>query len=236
LVQRTEIEPRPALLRYGMAVFVIALAVAGRALVQHYGGSAYRFPIFQLAIIAAALYGSWGPGLLAVLLATIAWAWFITPAGSFRVDQLADLLNILAVAAVNILIVWGFSIARREISEYGRSEPGTPKQSRWTRIKLRSLNKRAERELTPKVKPRRAYRGSRLTLGCLCAVALLLAIFGTWGTFTTAGTTYFDDEAWLVPLFCLAMAPAILIFGVGFLPVYSFERNAPQTGWGRTGQ
>ena len=56
-------------------------------------------------------------------------------------------------------------------------------------------------------------------------VALFLGAFGSWGTFTTAGGRYFDDEAWLVPLFSLALALAILLFAIGFLPVHSIDRD-----------
>ena len=49
------------------------------------------------------------------MLATIAWAWFLPPLGTLHIDQLADVLNLFTVAGINVLIVGGFSIARRQL-------------------------------------------------------------------------------------------------------------------------
>jgi hypothetical protein len=155
----------------------------------------------------------------------MAWAWFLPPSGTFHIDQLADMLNLLTFAGVNVLIVAGFSIARRQLVKEAPHEEGTFKGAHSGFVKVfQSSQTQAGQPYI--AKSRHTYRNPRLALAVLGLVAIFLGVFGSWGTFTTAGSAYFDDEAWLVPLFCLAMAPAILIFAIGFLPVHSIDRDA----------
>ncbi len=71
-------------------------------------------PPFILAVAIAALYGGWGPGVLASILSVVALAtWFFPPFGSDTAADLARLLLFLTVALVTSWIA-GSVIRRRE--------------------------------------------------------------------------------------------------------------------------
>jgi PAS domain S-box-containing protein len=88
---------RPALLRYGVAILALALAVLVRTLVQPLFGETTPFLFFFPAIMVAAWYGGLGPGLLVTgLSAAAANYFFIPPTFSFRVP------NLLSVAQIGV--------------------------------------------------------------------------------------------------------------------------------------
>ena len=79
-------ETRPAWARYGMALILVAIAGCCNYLMPPvYGESHYFF--FSAAILAGALFGGFGPGLLATAVSGLASAYlFIAPFHSFRVE------------------------------------------------------------------------------------------------------------------------------------------------------
>ncbi|HEY2589084.1 MAG TPA: DUF4118 domain-containing protein [Tepidisphaeraceae bacterium] len=196
---------RSILGRYALCLLAMTLAVAGRAWAQRMGWGPYRFPFVQCGIILSAALGGIGPGMLAVVLGALAWCIFLPPAGRFWIAQPIDLLNLLTFSGVNILIVWAFATVRQRWAS-GQSAPhphdavAAPNYGR-PHLRLQSPG----------------------ALVVLLLVVTALAAFGCWGTFTVAGAAHFDDESTTIPLTCLGLAPALLIFGIGFLPVLSFR-------------
>jgi PAS domain S-box-containing protein len=66
------------ILRYGVPVLAVALSLAGTFLLQPYD---FRTPLFLLSIMISTWVGGIGPGMLAVLLSTLAINLFLSPAG-----------------------------------------------------------------------------------------------------------------------------------------------------------
>src|SRR5262249_47012406 len=77
---------RPVWVRYGVAVILVAFAACcNYFLPPVYGESHYFF--FSAAILASALFGGLGPGLMATAVSALASAYlFITPFYSFRIE------------------------------------------------------------------------------------------------------------------------------------------------------
>lgn len=77
---------QPAWVRYGAALILVAIAGTCNYLMPPvYGESHYFF--FSVAILAAALLGGWGPGILATTVSALVSAYlFIAPFHSFRVE------------------------------------------------------------------------------------------------------------------------------------------------------
>jgi hypothetical protein len=195
--------------RYAVCLLAMGFAIAGRAWAEHMGWGPYRFPFVQAGVIVAAAFGGVGPGMLAVVLGTFGWFLFLPPVGTFRIEQPIDFFNLIASAGVNVLIVWAFATARK----------------RW---RASSSGQAAGAGATATGRPRpQILLQSPAALAGLLAVVAAMAAFGCWGMFIPAGAARFDDETALIPLTCLGAAPALLIMGLGFLPVFSF--HAPRT-------
>ena len=94
----------PVLLRYGVAVASVSVAVIGTLPL---GPNAFVGPFFFLAVILSAWFGGGRPGLVATVLATLAQAYFfLPPVYSLRVDppnQVPLLLFLLSALIVSWL-------------------------------------------------------------------------------------------------------------------------------------
>ena len=91
---------------YAVAVLAAVAATAARWLVYHFEHGRAPFFLFVPAVIAAALYGGWGPGLLATALcaaASVYWSW---PVNTAYVRPSPDWLLIGLCVLVNVLVVW----------------------------------------------------------------------------------------------------------------------------------
>lgn len=194
----------------------MAFVVAGLAWAEHMGWGPYRFPFVQAGIIVSAALGGVGPGVLAIVLGNFAWFMFMPPAGKFYLANSIDWVNLVAFTGVDVLIVWAFatprhrwSVARIPVASHGVTRPQDG-----------SAASTSER--------RHFLLQSPGILVGLLVVVVALAGFGCWGMFSTAGAAHFDDESMLIPLACLGLAPAILIFGIGLLPVVSLHGSAPR--------
>jgi PAS domain S-box-containing protein len=96
---------RPALLRYGVAVLALALALLIRLPLQPLLGNANPFLFFFPAIMAAAWYGGFGPGLLATGLSAVAANFFfIPPTFSFHVPNLSSAVQIGIFGGIGVFI------------------------------------------------------------------------------------------------------------------------------------
>jgi PAS domain S-box-containing protein len=92
--------------RYGLAVACVLGAVALRAALYPAVGGGLPFLTFFPAIIAAALYGGLGPGLLAVVLSTVAAALWFEPRGTLLLTRAGDGAALVLFVLVSLLIVW----------------------------------------------------------------------------------------------------------------------------------
>jgi PAS domain S-box-containing protein len=96
---------RPAFLRYGLAILVLAVAVLVRLPFQPLLGETTPFLFFFPAIMAAAWYGGLGPGLLATGLSAVAANYFfMAPTFSFRVPNLASAVQIGLFSGIGVFI------------------------------------------------------------------------------------------------------------------------------------
>jgi two-component system cell cycle sensor histidine kinase/response regulator CckA len=69
---RTQISPRQTLLRYGLALLAVAIAVLCRAPLEGVLGHRSAFPLFTLAVMLSGWYGGFKPGMLATVLGGLA--------------------------------------------------------------------------------------------------------------------------------------------------------------------
>lgn len=187
----------------------MALALGGRVWAEYMGWGPYRFPFVQCGIIVAAVFGGVGPGMLAVVLGTFGWFILLPPVGTFRLEHPIDVFNLIAFAGVNALIVWAFATARKRL---------------WAPSSVQAAG--ADAIATGRPRPQVLLQSPAALAGLLAVVAAMAA-FGCWGMFIPAGAARFDDETALIPLACLGAAPALLIVGLGFLPVFSFHAPTP---------
>jgi len=115
---------RPVILRYGLAVFSVCLALGGALLIERF--HLRNMTLFLCAIATAAWYGGAGAALLALLLSCISFAYFfIEPRSALPYFILFVLFTAL---------ITGFSTVRRRIQ-------GELLQSR---VELEALNKELE--------------------------------------------------------------------------------------------
>ncbi len=100
-------DPRPALLRYGSAVLITALAVLIRIPLSLVLGSGVPFILFFPTVTLAAWYGGLGPGLLATgLSALAATILYIEPIYSFSITNLTDAVRLLLFVGGGSFISW----------------------------------------------------------------------------------------------------------------------------------
>jgi len=104
------------LLRYGLAVVSVAIALGMALPLQAYGFRDVELPLFALAIVLTAWHAGIGPSVLAVALSVACFDFFFTePYYSFTVS-IRDLANFL------LFVVWGviaasFVVVRRRVEE-----------------------------------------------------------------------------------------------------------------------
>jgi PAS domain S-box-containing protein len=76
---RRERQPRPFVLRYGVAVVSVAVLTGVRLLVKPHLGGDIPFGFFYIAILFTAWYGGFGPSMLALALGTLSAICFFLP-------------------------------------------------------------------------------------------------------------------------------------------------------------
>ncbi|HXJ77799.1 MAG TPA: PAS domain S-box protein [Candidatus Methylomirabilis sp.] len=106
-----------AVLRYGVAVASVAVAVIGTLLL---GPNASVGPLYFLAVILSAWFGGGGPGLVTAILGTLARAYFLPPSDSLRVDppnQVPLLLFLLSA----VLVCWLTTRMNRSLAQLERA-------------------------------------------------------------------------------------------------------------------
>jgi len=104
--------------RYGVAVAVVGVTLLAELLLSPLIGGQGPFGpfiLFSIAVMAGALFGGLGPGLLATVLAALAGVYFFLPAqGSFAVAGFGEGLSLLLFVAEGTLITTLVVATRRE--------------------------------------------------------------------------------------------------------------------------
>src|SRR5688572_12094266 len=97
--------PRPAWLRFGVAVISVAVGWGLRhALTPLIGPTELPFTVFFLPVVVAAAFGGWRAALLAILLAGLAIRWsFLEPLHSFSIPPWNGVVGLLIFIVVSLL-------------------------------------------------------------------------------------------------------------------------------------
>src|SRR5215472_6073306 len=99
-----------AIWRYGMAALLVAAALGVRFAFDPIPGRHSPFLVFPIAILLAARFGGWLPGLVATLLSTLGgWYFFISPPFSFAIEDKGDAedLAVYVISATGISLLGG---------------------------------------------------------------------------------------------------------------------------------
>lgn len=102
-----------ALLRYGVAVLAVAIALIVRLPVWSVLGKDAPFLTFFPAVLVSAVYGGFGAGLFATFLSGLIANYFVVPpAFSFSLTQPADVANLIVYFGTGVFISWlgGFRV------------------------------------------------------------------------------------------------------------------------------
>jgi K+-sensing histidine kinase KdpD len=101
------------ILRYGLSVVCVAIALGLALTLQHYQFRDVELPVFSLAVAIATWYGGIGASVLAILLSTMCFNYFfVEPIHSFAVST-QDLPYFLTFLASAILVAWFSAVSRR---------------------------------------------------------------------------------------------------------------------------
>jgi len=119
----------PHYVSYGMAILLVAAALALRSGLGYTFGLMPTYVTFYPALIFAALVGGLGPGLLATALgAILADLFFIPPIGSFRIDAPGELVGLILFCCTGTLISY---IAARMRSVRAEAEVARQSEERF---------------------------------------------------------------------------------------------------------
>ena len=103
----------PAIQRHGLAVLSVAIALGMALLLQRYHFRGVEFPLFLFAIALTVWYAGVGPGILAVVLSSLAFDYFFTePIYSLYVTT-AELPYYMLFILFALLLTWFSAIRRR---------------------------------------------------------------------------------------------------------------------------
>ena len=112
----TILKDLPPLLRYGLAVGSVALALGLALLLERYSFRGVEFPLFLFAIAVSVWYAGLWPGVLAVVLSALAFNYFFTePLYTFYVSRV-DLPYYVVFILFASLLTW-FSTIRRRVEQ-----------------------------------------------------------------------------------------------------------------------
>jgi PAS domain S-box-containing protein len=98
---------RPLPVRYGMAVLSVTVAVLIKLPLDPLGGVDTPFLLFLGAVMVAAWFGGWGPGVLALVVAVaLADYFFLPPIYSFGIAAPSHQVGLVLFILEAILIIW----------------------------------------------------------------------------------------------------------------------------------
>jgi PAS domain S-box-containing protein len=108
-------DPSP-ILRYGLAVMSVAIAVGTALLSERHGFRSVELPLFLFAIALSVWYGGVGPAILAVVSSSVAFDFFFTdPRYSLYVTS-SELPYYVCFISFALLVAW-FSAVRRRVEQ-----------------------------------------------------------------------------------------------------------------------
>jgi signal transduction histidine kinase len=107
---------RSPILRYGLSVVCVAIALGLALSLEHYGFQNVESPLFDLAIVVTAWFAGVGPSVLAVVLSIACFTYFFTePLYPFEISS-GDLPYAFLFVAWAVIVA-GFVTVRRRIEE-----------------------------------------------------------------------------------------------------------------------
>ena len=108
--------PMPAILRYGIAVLSVAIAIGlGFFLLQHFEA---KLTPFLFAVAATVWYAGTGPGVLAIVLSVLSLNYFfLRPVFSFSSISYADLVYLTFCTFCALAVGWVSAVQRRAAQE-----------------------------------------------------------------------------------------------------------------------
>ena len=113
-------DPRRTALEYAGAIAAVALATGGTIAIKGVMGTSVSILFFP-AVLFSAIYGGYGPALLATVLSTAALAYFfVRPYWSFDVGA-DDIVRLAAFAIVGLVTASISSARKRAEDEIGRA-------------------------------------------------------------------------------------------------------------------
>jgi PAS domain S-box-containing protein len=118
----------PPILRYSLAVVSVALMVGLALLLEHFGFRGVEFPLFLFAIAVSVWYAGLWPGVLAVVLSSLAFNYYFTePLYTFYVARVDVPYYVIFILFASLL-AWFSTIRRRVEQELLRSQDELQKE------------------------------------------------------------------------------------------------------------
>ncbi len=167
----------PALFRYRLAVLSVAAALAVTLSLDNFHWP-HPFTFYLLGAVAITFwYGGTGPGVLAVLLSTIAFGYFHRPPPDSGVAEIPYLINYVVVA---LLISWVSTSRRRAERSLSKARSELELKVAERTATLRRVNEELNAEITERRRAEEALRISeQVTRGQVEALAHSLDVLAT---------------------------------------------------------
>src|SRR5215471_14394780 len=125
-----------AIWRYGMAALAVAAALGVRFAFDPILGRHSPFLVFPIAILLAARFGGWLPGLVATLLSALGgWYFFISPPFTFAIQDKGDAEDL----AVYVISATGISLLGAQLRESLISKTKSEQAAKQSESTVRAL-------------------------------------------------------------------------------------------------
>src|SRR5215467_5553189 len=137
LLKRITADPKySAIWRNGMAALTVVAALGIRFAIDPILGRHSPFLVFPIAILLAARFGGWLPGLAATLLSTLGgWYFFISPPFSFAIEDKGEAEDL----AVYVISATGISLLGAQIRESLLSKKKSEQAAKQSEATVRAL-------------------------------------------------------------------------------------------------
>jgi signal transduction histidine kinase len=146
MVQRKPglLKPFSVIQRYSLAVFSVSIALGGALLVDRYNVHGVEFPLFLFAIAVTVWYAGTGPGIVALVLSSLAFNYYFTePYYTFYVAA-SDVPYYLVFLLFAALVAWFSTVRRRVERDLLRSRDDLEKEVIQRRVLNEELARRSD--------------------------------------------------------------------------------------------